>query len=149
MPKNTTASKLSREEEDQLIKRALLAMAKACEEDPQLRRAVLAHDDTPYPADQQLDRGFARLAKVCEKDCPARTMVLAFGKQHEEDRQLKRELLALAKSGAPRPKRGTRLGDALHRFTTRPDQGLSAFKILTPHRRRTPILPPKRAALQK
>jgi hypothetical protein len=76
-------------------------------------------------------------------------MVLAFGKQREEDRQLKEELLALAKSGAPKPKRGTRLGDALHRFTTCPDHGASPFRILRPHRRNTPGLPPKSRALQK
>jgi hypothetical protein len=40
--------------------------------------------------------------------------------QSEEDWQIKKELLALAKSGAPRPQRGTRLGNALRRFTTPP-----------------------------
>jgi hypothetical protein len=38
----------------------------------------------------------------------------------EEARQLKAELLALAKVGAPKPKVGTRLGDALIAFTTPP-----------------------------
>jgi hypothetical protein len=36
------------------------------------------------------------------------------------DAELKDILLALAKSGAPKPKKGTTLGDALARFTTPP-----------------------------
>jgi hypothetical protein len=36
-----------------------------------------------------------------------------------DDSKLKKELLALAKSGAPRPKPNTRLGKALARFTTK------------------------------
>ena len=35
------------------------------------------------------------------------------------DEQLKTELRALAKSGAPRPKANTELGKALKRFTTK------------------------------
>ena len=38
--------------------------------------------------------------------------------QEDEDMMLKEELLALCESGAPKPKKGTRLGDALIRFTT-------------------------------
>ena len=40
--------------------------------------------------------------------------------QKEEDELLKEELLALAESGAPKPKKGTRLGDAFEKFTTEP-----------------------------
>jgi len=40
--------------------------------------------------------------------------------QEEEDELLKEELLALAESGADKPEKGTRLGDALIRFTTEP-----------------------------
>jgi hypothetical protein len=39
------------------------------------------------------------------------------------DAELKDILLALAKSGAPKPKKGTTLGDALARFTTPPGSG--------------------------
>lgn len=39
--------------------------------------------------------------------------------QADEDMRLKEELLALCESGAPKPKKGTRLGDALIRFTTK------------------------------
>jgi hypothetical protein len=46
----------------------------------------------------------------------------------EEDAQLQKELLALAKSGAPRPKKGTRLGDALIRFTTPPAKRTTSAK---------------------
>jgi hypothetical protein len=49
--------------------------------------------------------------------------------QGEEDRQLKKELLALAKSGAPRPRRGTRLGNALRRFTTPPTKRTKLSEI--------------------
>jgi hypothetical protein len=51
---------------------------------------------------------------------PKKSTTASKTNREEEDRQLKRELLALAKSGAPRPKRGTRLGNALRRFTTPP-----------------------------
>lgn len=38
----------------------------------------------------------------------------------KSDEQLKKELLALAKSGAPRPKANTELGRALKRFAAKP-----------------------------
>ena len=39
--------------------------------------------------------------------------------QRKTDEELKAELLALAKSGAARPKANTELGKALERFTTK------------------------------
>jgi hypothetical protein len=45
---------------------------------------------------------------------------------NEEDEQLVDELLAIAKSGRPLPKKGTRLGDALIRFQEEEDAVASA-----------------------